>query len=348
MEKISGRRPEILLDEIKKVNPKKDEYEQLKAKLDIVKSAHIIKNESFYMLHNLYEDENSIEGRLNEIIDKMGKIEKLNEDVKYVKERLESAYIAINDVKDSIYSLIELSSEPQENIDAVESRMFNLEELQRKFSKPLNAIIEEKTGLENDIDKLEMLNINIEKVNKELDISLNNLKEKAELLSSARKAAGKKILVKIKEKLSRIMLQNSITEFKFDTHKFDESGKDHISILFSANPDLSLTEIGKTASGGERSRFMLALICSLNGIKNVYWTLFADEIESGTSSKTLTSIINTIKDMSLSNQIILVTHQLKVAENAQKIIKVEKYFDGIQTISSAVSVDKKDIEKIYA
>ena len=348
MEEISSKHPEILLDEINKVNPKKDEYEQLKAKLDSIKLSHIIKNESFYMLHNLYEDENSIEDRLNKIIEKVAKIEGISEDAKYIKERLESAYIAISDVKKSIYSLTELSSESQEDIDTVESRMFQIEELQRRFSKPLNEIVEEKITLEHNIDKLKLLSIDIEKVNKELNVSFDNLEKKAEILSNARKRISGKILMNVKTRLSQLMLDNSVTEFKFDKHKLDELGKDRVSILFSANPDLPLTEIGKTASGGERSRFMLALIYSLCEIKKAYWTLIADEVESGTSSKTLASIIKTIKDMSLSNQIILITHQPKVAEMAEKIIKIEKYFDGRQTTSSAVYVNKKDVNKIYA
>ena len=104
-------------------------------------------------------------------------------------------------------------------------------------------------------------------------------------------------------------------------------GTTNINFLFSANPDQQLAPLSKVISGGEMSRFLLAIKSSISNNSN---TFFLDEIDSGLSGKSLFSLVELIKGISNKKQVLCITHQPFLAAAANAHFKVRKnVIDGL-------------------
>ena len=110
--------------------------------------------------------------------------------------------------------------------------------------------------------------------------------------------------------------------------------------MFSANPDQKLAPLSKVISGGEMSRFLLAIKSSISKKPN---TFFLDEIDSGLSGKSLFSLVELIKVISKDQQILCITHQPFLAAAAKAHFKVKKkVINGLTYTSISKLLTKKD------
>jgi len=106
--------------------------------------------------------------------------------------------------------------------------------------------------------------------------------------------------------LSNLGLENANFSIQFSECKPSGDGIDNINFLFSANPDQKLAPLSNVISGGEMSRFLLAIKSSISKKPN---TFFLDEIDNGLSGKSLFSLVELIKEISKKQQVICITHQ---------------------------------------
>ena len=109
--------------------------------------------------------------------------------------------------------------------------------------------------------------------------------------------------------------------------------------MFSANPDQKLAPLSDVISGGEMSRFLLAIKSSISKKPN---TFFLDEIDNGLSGKSLFSLVELIKDISKKQQVLCITHQPFLAAAGFAHFKVDKnVIDGITYTSISKLTTKK-------
>ena len=114
---------------------------------------------------------------------------------------------------------------------------------------------------------------------------------------------------------------------------------DNINFLFSANPDQMLAALTDVISGGEMSRFLLAIKSSISKKPN---TFFLDEIDNGLSGKSLLSLVELIKEISSEQQVLCITHQPFLAAGGLAHFKVYKnVIDGITYTSISKLTTKK-------
>ncbi len=331
IEFINEKHPEILLESIEKTDPKEREYETLLGRLKTVKAASFAKEKSFEIIDKLYENDNSVEVTLKQTEVILDKMSAAGFNTEKMKSAINDMYDKLTDIKDEFYNIGH--SVEDENIDDIESRLFELEQLQRKFKKPLNDILKEKEELSQLIEEKDKLELELKRTEERLIETVKILEEKADNLSNKRKKASVEIKEKIYTFLNKMLLENSVVEFEFTKKKIDRSGQDSVNIIFSANPDIKADRIDKTASGGERSRFILAMEAANSQIKDNYETIILDEIETGISDKTLQKTADVIKQLSENNQIILITHNKLLSEISNRLFKIEKEFDGNVTRS---------------
>jgi len=117
------------------------------------------------------------------------------------------------------------------------------------------------------------------------------------------------------------------------------NGTDDINFLFSANPDQKLAPLSSVISGGEMSRFLLAIKSSISKKPN---TFFLDEIDNGLSGKSLFSLVELIKKISIDQQVLCITHQPFLAAEGLTHFKVQKnVIDGITYTSISKLITKK-------
>ena len=104
-----------------------------------------------------------------------------------------------------------------------------------------------------------------------------------------------------------------------------ETGFTTLNLLFSANLGHPQIEIEKAASGGELSRFMLALLKLISESRNMPTILF-DEIDSGVSGDVAQKIGSLLKNMGKTTQLLVISHLPQVASKAEHHLMVQKEF----------------------
>ena len=104
---------------------------------------------------------------------------------------------------------------------------------------------------------------------------------------------------------------------------WNATGSDEVIFNISTNPQQDLMPLGKVASGGELSRFLLAIkVVLANSARSN--TLIFDEVDSGLSGKIASNVSEKIDNISKKNQVIAITHSPQVASKADKHWKIEK------------------------
>ena len=107
------------------------------------------------------------------------------------------------------------------------------------------------------------------------------------------------------------------------SYAFDHTGIDMVEFLVSPNPGEPLKPLAKIASGGEMSRFMLALNCALQTV-NRKATLVFDEIDTGIGGRSADTIGKKLSQLGEKHQVLCITHLPQIACYADVHLKVSK------------------------
>ena len=179
-----------------------------------------------------------------------------------------------------------------------------------------------------------------------MENQFKNLQSKLNSLFLTKSIERKKIAKQLQDSVISILrnlgLENANFSIQFSECMPSGDGIDNINFLFSANPDQKLAPLSNVISGGEMSRFLLALKSSISKKPN---TFFLDEIDNGLSGKSLFSLVELIKEISKDQQVLCITHQPFLAAGGLAHFKVnKKVIDGI-TYTSILKLNTKQQRK---
>ena len=246
-----------------------------------------------------------------------------------------------SDVEDLIFALksyLQDIENNESNLPEIQKRLFFLKNLERTFSLELPKLIIKRDQLKKDFhnndqnDEISSLQSQI----KNLQSSLNSL---FVIQSNERKRVAKNLQNSIISILRNLGLENANFSIQFSECKPSGDGIDNVNFLFSANPDQKLAPLSSVISGGEMSRFLLAIKSSISKKPN---TFFFDEIDNGLSGKSLFSLVELIKHISKDQQVLCITHQPFLAAGGLAHFKVNKnVIDGITYTSISKLTTKK-------
>ena len=139
-------------------------------------------------------------------------------------------------------------------------------------------------------------------------------------------------------------MKNGRFKVEFEQTEPNLNGYDNVRFMFSANLGEELKPLSKIISGGEMSRFMLAYK-NLN-VKEKSTVIF-DEIDSGMSGEIGSQVAKKIANISVSNQVICISHLPQVCAMADNFFFVYKTSDNQKTQSHVEVLDKvQKVEKI--
>lgn len=161
-------------------------------------------------------------------------------------------------------------------------------------------------------------------------------RERAASLHDARRAAAAALAGGVQEELAGLgiprarfsigiepLAEESGSSEPAGTSHFTEHGLDRVEFLFSASPEMAPAPIGEVASGGESSRFFLALKAAGAG-KGGAATLVFDEADTGTSGRIADAVGRRLRRLAASHQVVSVTHLPQVAALGRTHLVVEK------------------------
>ncbi|MEQ9257849.1 MAG: DNA repair protein RecN [Roseovarius sp.] len=236
--------------------------------------------------------------------------------------------------------LEELSFNPTE-LEEAEERLFAIRALARKHALAADDL----PGLADDmrarLAQVEAGEGDLANLRKALERAEARYAEAAEALSAARRAAATRLDAAMAAELAPLKMERALftTEIAEDTA--GPEGRDAVTFTVATNPGAPAGPLGKIASGGELSRFLLALKVCLTG-EEAGMTMIFDEIDRGVGGATADAVGRRLAQLACGGQVLVVTHSPQVAAKAQHHWQVAKRVVGEQTLSSVAPLSGAD------
>ncbi|MFM7471437.1 MAG: DNA repair protein RecN [Nodosilinea sp.] len=204
-----------------------------------------------------------------------------------------------------------VEADPQ-RLEEVEERLRYLKGLERRYGRSLSDLITYRDGLEANLADLGDEGQSIAALAAEAQRCHGQLQTACASLSQLRQASARALEARLIAELKPLAMERVQFQVQLTAHPPGPSGADRVQFYFSPNPGEPLQPLAATASGGEMSRFLLALKTCFSGEEGVD-TLVFDEIDVGVSGRVAQAIAEKLWQLGRRHQVLCVTHQPMVA-----------------------------------
>ncbi len=304
-----------------------DELETLEQESD--RLSHIVELQQFsYQVYQLLY-QNDLEAPAAS--DLVGKAEALllemteyDSELAAILEMVQSGLTQIVEAGQLINSYGDRLEADPERLDEIEARIRQLKNVCRKYGPELADAIALQNQLTAELAELTNSEQSLAALEQEYQLSQNKLQQACEKLTQLRQKAATKLEKQLVKELKPLAMDKVMFESRLMPGNPTINGADKIVFFFSPNPGESIQPLAATASGGEMSRFLLALkACFVDAEINSHTSIF-DEIDAGVSGKVAQAIAEKLYQLSQKHQVLCVTHQPLVAAMANAHYKVAK------------------------
>lgn len=230
-----------------------------------------------------------------------------------------------------------LEFDPAE-LEQVEEQLFALRGLARKYDVLADDLAEFAEGLRIRLAALDGGEVELSDLRKALAAASATYQAEADRVTAARRAAAVKLDAAMSAELAPLKMERAVfsTDVVPDTPSAE--GQDDVSFTVATNPGAPSGPLNKIASGGELSRFLLALKVCLTGTATGVTMIF-DEIDRGVGGATADAVGRRLKSLADGAQVLVVTHSPQVAALGGHHWRVEKQVRDEQTFSTVVPLD---------
>ncbi|NJK27776.1 MAG: hypothetical protein HC925_03515 [Coleofasciculaceae cyanobacterium SM2_3_26] len=258
----------------------------------------------------------------------------------------------------------ELEADP-EALQQVEERVVLLKQICRKYGPTLAEAIAYRDKIQKEIAEAQSTEQSLEALEADRNEALAALERHCQALTQLRQQAAQQLETELVQALKPLAMEKVQFQVAIAPTSPSSKGADRVTFLFSPNPGEPLQPLKDTASGGEMSRFLLALkacfardrsseptkdrTANRSTKKKVPTTqplqkkvLVFDEIDAGVSGRVAQAIAENLYQLSHRHQVLCVTHQPLVAAMADRHFRVDKQVLSQEAAQSATSTTTKD------
>ncbi|PWM45508.1 MAG: DNA repair protein RecN [Clostridiales bacterium] len=289
----------------------------------------------------LLSGDDGADERLRRVRTSLSGISSLGSEYEKLYDTAENVYDSFSELSRDIRDMSNSLEYDQEELDNIEERLELISKLKRKYGLDIAEILSYLEDAKLRLDRIETSDARKNELVSELYKMKEQVLKCGEALTSTRKAAASKLEKQIISQLEFLEMPKVSFSVFFDSVKPTENGCDRIEFLISTNPGQELRPLAKTASGGELSRIMLSIKNALAGCDSVE-TLIFDEIDTGVSGSTAEKIAKKMKQMSLSKQVLSVTHLAQIAAYADEHLLIGKTTDEFRTFTTVKPLSEKE------
>jgi DNA repair protein RecN (Recombination protein N) len=238
---------------------------------------------------------------------------------------LDQALIALDEAQSALEAGLRAADFNPRELEIIEERLFGLRAAARKYSVPVDDLAQLVARLHADIAALDAGEQALSGLERDAQIAKAEFMAAAENLSRLRKATADALDQAVCAELPPLKLERArfITHIASDAAAAGSEGLDHVEFHVQTNPGTKPGPMMKVASGGELSRFMLALKVVLAD-RGSAPTLVFDEIDTGVGGAVADAIGQRLARLSERVQVLSVTHAPQVAARAGRHLLIAK------------------------
>ncbi|SDO44332.1 DNA repair protein RecN (Recombination protein N) [Lutimaribacter pacificus] len=253
---------------------------------------------------------------------------------------------ALGEVSDAVAgletALEQLDFNPHE-LEETEERLFAIRGLARKHGVLADDLAEFADGLRSRLAALDQGDADLAELARRVAETEAGYDAAAGALTQAREKAATRLDRAVTTELAPLRMERAVFTTQIAPADPGPDGRDGVAFTVATNPGAPAGPLGKIASGGELSRFMLALKVCLTA-EDRGLTLIFDEIDRGVGGATADAVGRRLAALAQGGQVLVVTHSPQVAALGAHHWRVEKRVSGGQTLSTVVPLD--DAERV--
>lgn len=331
-----------IISEIDEVMPEVGEDEALEEKIAVMQNSEKIFENLEEVYSGLFTDANNIINRLRYISSKLDNAAAIDKKLSPAQQSFNDASIALDEALLVIRDYKENLEFNQEELDEAHYRLNKIEKLKRKYGENISDILEYKDDTEKLLKLIDNSEIETEKAKNEYNEAKENYFICANRLSEKRKKVAQNLSEKLCRELNDLAMPNAVFDVKFERteDKVSSLGNDIVEFMISTNTGEPLKPLTKIASGGEVSRIMLALK-SIFADTDKTETLIFDEIDTGISGRTAQIVAQKMADLSMTHQLLCISHLPQIASMANTHILIGKHVSDDRTYTQITMLDRQ-------
>lgn len=322
---------EFQLSEIRDAKPDADEEIALEREERTLKQWENLRSTAGRIYAQL-SDEGGFLSQLNEAGHALQTLNTITEDAELEIALWEQSQIHLKELSSLLRARLQDDLYSPERLQIVESRLFFIHQLKRKYQRSIPALLAYQHQLEKTLTDQSAHQIRLEEVKTELEVLSKELHVRAETLSDQRAAAALTLETRVKGELERLGMEKTLFQVMLHHTPLSPSGMNRVEFFISL-PGEAPSGLAKIASGGELSRIMLALKVVLAEVDPVPTFLF-DEVDAGVGGGIAERVGRRLFALSTQHQVLCITHLPQIASLADHHYFVEKKVVEGRTVTS--------------
>ncbi len=269
----------------------------------------------------LEDASNSAEDQLNAPIDALGR-----------------AMVELGEAQHGVQGFLDALSFNPAELEDTEERLFALRGLARKHSVQPDDLPALATTLSARLKALDAGEAGLDDLRTAVKTAEAAYDKAAQALSDLRAKSAKKLDKAVSAELAPLKMERAVFSTQITAAEPGPEGKDGVSFAVATNPGAPSGPLNKIASGGELSRFLLALkVCLTAGGSGL--TMIFDEIDRGVGGATADAVGRRLAGLAEGAQVLVVTHSPQVAALGNHHWQVQKTVTGGSTLSTVVPLN---------
>ena len=318
--------------ELDKLDPQAGEEEQLDARRRLMQSAEKIRSD----VVNAYEmmGQGGAETQLGDALRWLdGVAHKADGTLEAPMAALSRAMVELDEAMEGVVAAIDTMSFNPIELEEAEERLFAIRGMARKHEVQADELAGFADTLRGKLDALdagEAAQAGLEKAVRDAQAAYDAA---ADALTDARQKKAGKLDKAVAAELAPLKMERAVFATQITAEAPGPEGRDAVSFTVATNPGAPAGPLGKIASGGELSRFLLALkVCLAKGQTGL--TMIFDEIDRGVGGATADAVGRRLAALSQGGQVLVVTHSPQVAALGAHHWRVSKAVSKGMTLST--------------
>ncbi|WP_298297336.1 DNA repair protein RecN [uncultured Litoreibacter sp.] len=251
---------------------------------------------------------------------------------------LERALTELGEAHQGVESALDAVSFDPFELERVEERLFAIRGLARKHDVLPDELTELTASYRARLDALDGGAAEIDGLERAVTDAEDAYGVEADKLRDIRVAAALKLDAAMMTELAPLKMERAVFKTEITDEAYGPEGHDNVAFTVATNPGTPAGPLNKIASGGELSRFLLALKVCLTGTTGDVTMIF-DEIDRGVGGATADAVGRRLASLADGSQVLVVTHSPQVAALGGHHWRVQKSVNDEVTLSTVVALD---------
>ena len=331
---------EMQQQEIDRVAPEAGEEERLEEQRAIVRAAEQTREQYELALGLLHGEEEP------GLLDMLGRLERCLHQMARTDDSVSEDADAVTALRQQLSHLSGRLRRPplpedMPDVEQMEERLYALAQLKRKLHRSLDEILELREEIRENISFLDACALDITLLDKEEKQLAAQLQEVLSALLPQRREAAADFARQLEEELRQLGFSEQVRVIPdfMPQEVWPGLMDEKVRILWAPNPGQAPQPLDRIASGGELSRFLLALMSVRPKAESATYSF--DEVDAGVGGLTLNKLAEKLENLAKQRQMLVITHWPQLAARAQKHFQISKTIRDNATFTTCVPLDAR-------